>query len=198
MRFKGFSDAWEQRKLGNIANKVTEKNSLCSIKETFTNSAEFGIISQRDFFDHDISNSDNIENYYIVQEGDFVYNPRISTSAPCGPINCNLLGRKGIMSPLYTIFRAQNSNLSFLSWYFKTNIWHSYMRFNGDSGARSDRFSIKDELFFQMPIPYPTLKEQNQIGIFFTELDTLITLHQRKQLTNKMKYTYKKGKWNVN
>ena len=54
------------------------------------------------------------------------------------------------------------------------------MNFNGDSGARSDRFSIKDELFFQMPIPTPHIEEQQKIGVFLTSLDALITLHQRE------------------
>ena len=54
------------------------------------------------------------------------------------------------------------------------------MNFNGDSGARSDRFSIKDDVFFQMPIPVPHIEEQRKIGLFLTQLDHLITLHQRK------------------
>ena len=63
IRFKGFTDAWEQRKLCGIAEKVLEKNKNTSITETFTNSAEFGIISQRDYFDHDISNINNLSDY---------------------------------------------------------------------------------------------------------------------------------------
>ena len=54
------------------------------------------------------------------------------------------------------------------------------MNFNGDSGARSDRFSIKDDVFFQMPIPVPHIEEQRKIGLFLTQLDHLITLHQRE------------------
>ena len=180
IRFKGFSGEWEQRKLGEIADKVTEKNINNDISETFTNSAEFGIISQRDFFEHDISNSENLDGYYIVKNEDFVYNPRISVTAPVGPINRNKLGRNGVMSPLYTVFRTHDIDNAYLEWYFKSSHWHSFMTFNGDTGARSDRFSIKDALFFEMPIPTPTLAEQAQIGAFFSTLDTLITLHQRK------------------
>ena len=180
IRFKGFTDDWEQRRLGEVAVKISEKNSNLLIKETFTNSAEFGIISQRDFFDHDISNSDNISSYFVVDNDDFVYNPRISTTAPCGPINRNKLGRKGIMSPLYTVFKTYDIDALYLEWYFKSNYWHAFMRYNGDTGARSDRFSIRNELFFQMPIPFPKIQEQKQIGMTFESLDTLITLHQRK------------------
>ena len=180
IRFKGFTDAWEQRKLSEIAGKVTEKNTGLQYVETLTNSAEFGIISQRDFFDHDISKLGSLDGYYIVRNEDFVYNPRISTSAPVGPINRNKLGRTGVMSPLYTVFRPHDIDTTYLEHFFKCGYWYSFMNFNGDSGARSDRFSIKDDVFFQMPIPVPHIEEQRKIGLFLTQLDHLITLHQRK------------------
>ena len=179
-RFEGFTDAWEQRELGEVADKVTEKNTGLQYIETFTNSAEFGIISQRDFFDHNISKIDSLDGYYIVKSEDFVYNPRISVTAPVGPINRNKLGRNGVMSPLYTVFRPHDIDNTFLEHFFKSKCWHSFMFYNGDSGARSDRFSIKDLLFFQMPIPLPHLDEQKKIGEYLTNLDNLITLHQRK------------------
>jgi len=180
IRFAGFTDAWEQRKLGEISDKVTEKNAGLQYVETLTNSAEFGVISQRDFFDHSISKIDSLDGYYIVRSEDFVYNPRISVTAPVGPVNRNKLGRNGVMSPLYTVFRPHDVDNTYLEHFFKSRYWHSYMNFNGDSGARSDRFSIKDELFFQMPIPTPHIEEQQKIGAFLTSLGDLITLHQRK------------------
>ena len=181
IRFKGFTDAWEQRKLGEIAEKLTEKNTDMKYNETFTNSAEFGVISQRDFFDHDVAKADKINGYYIICNDDFVYNPRISVTAPVGPINRNKLGRTGVMSPLYTVFRTKNISNLYLEWFFKGKQWHGFMRFNGDSGARADRFSIKDELFFQMSIPLPVIEEQEKVGVLLKTLDRLITLHQRKQ-----------------
>ena len=180
LRFKGFTDPWEQRKLSDIVEKVTEKNAGLQYIETFTNSAEFGIISQRDFFDHDISKIGSLDGYYVVHNEDFVYNPRISVTAPVGPINRNKLGRTGVMSPLYTVFRPHDIDTTYLEHFFKSEYWHSFMNFNGDSGARSDRFSIKDSVFFEMPIPTPDIEEQKKIGEFLTLLDTLITLHQRK------------------
>ena len=180
IRFQGFTDAWEQRKLSEITDKVTEKNAGLQYVETFTNSAEFGIISQRDFFDHDIAKLGSLDGYYIVKDEDFVYNPRISTSAPVGPINRNKLGRTGVMSPLYTVFRPHDIDTTYLEHFFKCDYWHSFMNFNGDSGARSDRFSIRDNVFFQMPIPIPDIDEQRKIGELLTCLDHLITLHQRK------------------
>lgn len=188
IRFKGYSEDWEQRKLGELADKVTEKNGRLQYIETFTNSAEFGIISQRDFFDHDIAKIGSLDGYYIVRNEDFVYNPRISTSAPVGPINRNKLGRIGVMSPLYTVFRPHDVDTTYLEHFFKSKYWHSFMNYNGDSGARSDRFSIKDSVFFEMPITIPQIEEQRKIGEHLTQLDRLITLHQRKcEQTQKLK-----------
>ena len=167
--------------MGGIADKVTEKNIGLQYVETFTNSAEleFGIVSQQDFFDHEISKIGSLDGYYIVRNDDFVYNPRISTSAPVGPINRNKLGKTGLMSPLYTVFRPHNIDKTYLEYYFKSKYWHSFMQLNGDSGARSDRFSIKDSIFFEMRLPIPDIEEQQKIGTFFSVLNTVITLHQR-------------------
>ena len=180
IRFSGFTEDWEQRKLNEISDKVTEKNIGLQYIETFTNSAEFGIISQRDFFDHEIANMSSLGGYYIVRSEDFVYNPRISATAPVGPINRNKLGRVGVMSPLYTVFRTYDVDTTYLEYFFKSRYWHSFMNFNGDSGARSDRFSIKDAIFFEMNIPIPHIEEQMKIGEYLTHMDNLITLHQCK------------------
>lgn len=190
MRFKGFVGVWSKTELCQIAYKVTEKNVQNLVSETLTNSAEHGVISQRDFFDHDISNSEKINGYYIVQDNDFVYNPRVSVTAPCGPINRNRLGRKGVMSPLYTVFRTHDIDPLYLEWYFKSPHWYAYMRFNGDSGARSDRFSIKNELFFQMPIPLPDIREQHKVGQALQEISDYIKLQQQE--LNKLQ-SLKKG-----
>ena len=180
IRFPGFTDAWEQRKLGEISEKVKEKNSDNLYSIVLTNSAEFGIIPQRDFFDKDIANEKSLNGYYIVKQDDFVYNPRISNHAPVGPIKRNQLNEVGVMSPLYYVFRTHDIENSYLATYFNTTCWHKFMKLNGDSGARADRFSIKDSLFIEMPIPCPTLPEQTAIGSFFQELDQLITLQQRE------------------
>ena len=178
-RFQKFLDNWEKMPLSFFSRKATVKNRDESIKETFTNSAEFGIVSQRDFFDKDISNTTNIGGYYIVEENDFVYNPRISNYAPFGPINRNKLGRKGIMSPLYHVFRTKDVNHDFLSSYFETTRWHKFMYITGDKGARADRFAIGYTEFEKMPIYMPKLEEQIQIGNFFQQLDKLIELQTR-------------------
>lgn len=177
-----YTPAWEQRKLGEFSKKKTTKNVDGALSETFTNSAEQGVISQLDYFDHDITNDANISGYYVVQPDDFVYNPRISVTAPCGPINRNRLNRAGVMSPLYTVFSVDTSvDKTYLEHYFKTSRWHDFMFLEGNTGARSDRFSISDATFFEMPIWYPEISEQIAIAKQLETMDSLITLHQRKR-----------------
>ena len=182
IRLDGFEGEWKEVQLSDICKKVIEKNKDNDFNETFTNSAEFGIINQRDFFDRDISNEKSLNTYYVVRNNDFVYNPRISNYAPVGPVKRNKLGRTGVMSPLYFVFRVVNSNidLDFLETFFDTNIWHKFMKLNGDSGARADRFAIKDSIFLKMPIVFPSITEQQAIGAYFSNLDNLINSHQEK------------------
>ena len=172
---------WEQRKLGEFSKKITTKNADGGLSEAFTNSAEQGVISQLDYFDHDITNNANISRYYVVRPDNFVYNPRISVTAPCGPINRNRLNRAGVMSPLYTVFSVDESvDKTYLEHYFKTSRWHDFMFLEGNSGARSDRFSISDATFFEMPIWCPKIPEQRAIAKQLETTDSLITLHQRE------------------
>lgn len=179
IRFKGFEGKWESKKLNEIADPVSEKNVRLETREAFTNSAELGVVSQRDFFDFDVAK--RLAGYLLIRPDDFVYNPRISILAPFGPINRNELGRVGAMSPLYFAFRSHGIVIDYLQVFFKTSCWHPFMRFNGDSGARSDRFSIRNDLFMQMPILAPKSKdEQQRIGSFFRELDKLIESVQKK------------------
>lgn len=181
VRFKGFEGEWKTSLLKDISQKVTEKNVNLQYKVTLTNSAEYGVIDQLDFFDHKISKGDNIRNYYIVRDRDFVYNPRISVSAPVGPINQNLLGYAGVMSPLYYVFRVHDIDECYLSYFFKTKLWHSFMKDNGNSGARFDRLSITDDVFERMPIIHPNdIAEQRAIASFFVHLDKQIEIAQQR------------------
>ncbi len=180
-RFQEFDEEWTHTTLRKISDKVMEKNTDFSIRDVFTNSAEHGVMNQKDFFSHAIANDKNINSYYIIQPNDFVYNPRMSVTAPVGPINRNALGRTGIMSPLYYVFRTHNIDVEYLDYFFKTRIWHQFMWNNGDNGARGDRFSIKNEVFQEMPIPYPSSpEEQHKIAQFFSRIDSLITAEDKK------------------
>lgn len=180
LRIADFDGEWLELTLGEVSRRTNTKNRDRTIKETFTNSAQYGIISQLDYFDNSVSNPENIGGYYVVEPDDFVYNPRISTLAPYGPVNRNKLGRRGAMSPLYSVFRPSGVDCSFLEYFFKTDLWHEFMRMNGDTGARHDRFAIGAADFYQLSISRPSIEEQRAIGSFFTHFDSLISQHQSK------------------
>ena len=176
IRFKGFSGEWKNSPLKDFFTKVTKKNTKLECTAVFTNSAEYGIIDQRDYFDFDVANSNNIGGYFIVSPDDFVYNPRVSVTAPVGPISRNRLEYAGVMSPLYLVFKIDGINKDYLCHYYKTNKWHRFMKLSGNCGARFDRLSISDDVFVQMPLIYPTdSKEQMRISVFLDTLDAQIS-----------------------
>ena len=181
LRFPEFWDKgeWELAPLKKLANKRTERNRDGKLVRVLTNSAEHGVVDQRDYFNKDIAIQGNLENYFIVDSGDFVYNPRISAFAPVGPISKNSVA-KGVMSPLYTIFRFKNSDIDFYAHYFKTSGWHLYMRQVGSTGARHDRMAITNDDFLAMPLPVPSPKEQQKIADCLTSVDELITAQTKK------------------
>ncbi len=173
---------WEMIKLNNISRHITEKNKDMKYNETYTNSATQGIIKQTDYFDKQISNADNIDGYYIVRQNDYVYNPRISVSAPCGPISKSHFSETGIMSPLYTVFRLNDEygNNDYIEHYFKSSFWYRYMSSVANYGVRHDRMNITNEDLFNMPIPFPPLPEQQKIAEILSTQDKLIELYERK------------------
>jgi type I restriction enzyme S subunit len=154
-----------------------------------TNSAEYGILDQRDYFEKDIATAGNLEGYYVVNRGDYVYNPRISNVAPVGPISRNNIGQ-GVMSPLYTVFRFKSKNTDFYSHYFKTTCWHTYLRQVASMGARHDRMSISVGDFVAMPLPALSPAEQQKIAECLNSVDELIAAQTRKLDALK---THKKG-----
>ena len=168
-------------KLGNIAIKVTEKNSLYKYTQVLSNSARSGVILQEEQFTKDIANNNNIDGYYVIHPNEFVYNPRISVSAPCGPININSTGITGVMSPLYTIFKVidENINLKYLGYYFKSALWHKYMKSVANYGARYDRMNISQHDFFSMPIFLPDSDIQKRI------VDTMQVCEKEIELLDK-------------
>ena len=191
LRFPEFQNkgGWQVSKLKHLARCTNQRNVESGKTRVLTNSAEHGVVDQRDYFDKDIANQSNLEGYYIVEEGDYVYNPRVSILAPVGPISKNKIGT-GVMSPLYTVFRFDNSNNEFFEHYFKTTKWHTYMRFVSNSGARHDRMAITADNFIDMPLPTPSSEEQQKIADCLTSVDELITA--QKQRLDALK-THKNG-----
>lgn len=180
---------WEEKLLGEIAERNSAKNRSNNVNFVLTNSATQGVVSQDEYFDREIANQNNLEGYYIVSVNDFVYNPRISVHAPVGPIKRNKL-KEGVMSPLYLIFRFKEKNLEYFEYYFETKGWHTYLESVSNIGARHDRMNIANSDFFKMPIPFPCLEERNKITNFLTGLSLKI------QSTNNIlvqTQTFKKG-----
>ena len=158
-------DGWTTVKLGTIFKKVSRRNTNGNIKNVITNSAEYGLIPQRDFFDKDIAVDGNTSNYYVIDEGDFVYNPRKSNTAPYGPFNRYTLKEKGIISPLYTCLVLQaDINPAYLAWYFKSDAWYRYIYDNGSQGVRHDRVSMTDDLLMGIPVSFPAINKQGKIA----------------------------------
>lgn len=191
LRFPEFvgAEAWKSVPLNRLAIRVKEKNRDEKIDRVLTNSAEFGVVDQREFFDKDIATQGKLEGYFIVDLGSYVYNPRISSAAPVGPISKNKIGA-GVMSPLYTVFRFKDERDEFYEHYFKTTGWHSYMRHASSTGARHDRMAISSDDFMAMPLPVSSPAEQQKIAECLSSLDELMAAQARKVDTLK---THKKG-----
>lgn len=182
LRFPGFSGEWEKKPLHEIGKKITEKNKDNLVVNVLTNSAQYGLISQNDFFDKDIANQENTNKYYVIKYGDFVYNPRKSVTAPYGPIRINANKEDGIVSPLYICFRINSpeTDNQYLARYFESSSWYEYIKINGNIGARNDRVSITDKVLMNMPISVPSLPEQEKIADFFSALDEKIDLKEKE------------------
>ena len=207
--FQNLPSGWKVMRLGDVAEKSILKNRNNLIKLVLSNSAIDGLVAQNEYFDKDIANKENIQDYYIVDLGDFVYNPRISQSAPTGPINRNMLS-KGIVSPLYTVFTVQDEILAkFLAYFFKTIVWQNQVKSVANYGARYDRINITDNAFFSLKILLPPLDEQEKIAEILSTWDEAINLtinliESKKQfkkalmqnlLTAKIRFPQFKGEW---
>ena len=190
LRFPEFSKSyWGITRLNALADKITERNKGADISRVFTNSATEGVVDQEEYFDRDIANKNNLTNYFVVEKGDYVYNPRISTTALVGPISKNKLGI-GVMSPLYTVFRFRNKENDFYKHFFLTNLWHAYIKNLSNTGARHDRITISVDNFMKMPLPYASSEEEQKIADCLSSIDELIDAESRKL---KALEKYKKG-----
>ena len=181
LRFPEFRTmaAWREVPLERVAQRTSTKNSDGHVTRVLTNSAEFGVLDQRDYFDKDIATAGKVDGYYVVGKGDYVYNPRTSAIAPVGPISRNNVG-EGVMSPLYTVFRFSEDKTDFYEHYFRSSGWHSYLRSAASTGARHDRMSITTSAFMRMPVPVPSREEQQKIADCLTSLDEVIAAQGRK------------------
>ena len=166
------AEKWDIVELRDLFSKVARRNRDGKVKNVITNSAEFGLIPQRDFFDKSIAVDGNTDGYYVIRTGDFVYNPRKSTTAPFGPFNRYVGTEDGIISPLYTCLVPKGkANAEYLAWYFRSTAWNRYVYDNGSQGARHDRVNMTDDLLFGIPVLLPPIAVQERIADGLNAID---------------------------
>ena len=178
--------AWEQRKLGDLVNRVTRKNQDLVSELPLTISAQYGLIDQNEFFDKRVASKD-VSGYYLIENGEFAYNKSTSTDAPWGAIKRLDRYENGVLSTLYIVFGIKENNpvdSDFLVSYYNTNLWHKGIHEIAAEGARNHGLlNIAPADFFETKLMIPQdIEEQKKIGKYFEELERLITLHHRKQI----------------
>ena len=194
IRFEGFRDAWEQRKLGDLVDRVTRKNQDLVSELPLTISAQYGLIDQNEFFDKRVASKD-VSGYYLIENGEFAYNKSTSTDAPWGAIKRLDRYENGVLSTLYIVFGIKENNpvdSDFLVSYYSTNLWHKGIHEIAAEGARNHGLlNIAPADFFETKLMIPQdIEEQKKIGKYFEELERLITLHQCKYNTDKNRESF--------
>ena len=184
IRFKGFTDAWEQRKLGEVVERITRKNENLESTLPLTISAQYGLINQNEFFDKRIASKD-VSGYFLVRNGEFAYNKSTSSDAPWGAIKRLDRYESGVLSTLYIVFKISDerkTSSDYIVTYYNTDLWHKGIQAIAAEGARNHGLlNVAPADFFETNLTMPKdYAEQQQIGSFFQQLDHLITLHQRK------------------
>ena len=184
IRFKGFSDAWEQRKLGEIVERVVRKNTNNESSLPLTISAQYGLVDQITYFNNRVASRD-VSNYYLVLNGEFAYNKSTSDGFPFGAVKRLDLYEKGVLSTLYIVFSIKNQSeidSDFLTVFFDTDRWHKGVAERAAEGARNHGLlNISADDFLDIDILLPRKKEEQvAIGSYLRNLDNLITLHQRE------------------
>ena len=181
LRFKGFTDHWEQRKLEEYLEVSGQKNfeGIYTKEDVLSVSGDFGIVNQIEFQGRSFAGA-SVANYGVVETGDIVYTKSPLKSNPYGIIKANK-GKNGIVSTLYAVYKPkQSANPEFVQIYFEQDArMNNYMHPLVNKGAKND-MKVSAENALKGQIVFPDIKEQRTISEFFRNLDTLITLHQRK------------------
>lgn len=182
LRFPGFTEDWEQRKLCQITTRVTRKNG-CQSDLPLTISAQDGLVDQRKYFNRQVASRD-MSNYYLIKKGEFAYNKSYSEGYPFGAVKRLDYYDIGALSTLYILFEITDNNISsdFIVSYYMTHLWYKEISKRAAEGARNHGLlNISTEDFFDSELNIPnSIEEQVKIGNFIKQLDKFITLHQRK------------------
>lgn len=182
LRFPGFTEDWEQRKLCQITTRVTRKNGSQS-DLPLTISAQDGLVDQRKYFNRQVASRD-MSNYYLIKKGEFAYNKSYSEGYPFGTVKRLDYYDIGALSTLYILFEITDNNISsdFIVSYYMTHLWYKEISKRAAEGARNHGLlNISTEDFFDSELNIPnSIEEQVKIGKFIKQFDKFITLHQRK------------------
>ena len=175
---------WEQRKLGEIAERIIRKNEKLESTLPLTISAQYGLIDQNEFFDKRIASKD-VRGYYLIKKGEFAYNKSTSVDAPFGAIKRLDKYNNGVLSTLYILFKIiddTSTGSDYLVTYYATDLWHRGIQSIAAEGARNHGLlNIAPNDFFETMLSIPlNISEQKKVGDFFISLDHLITLHRSK------------------
>ena len=184
MIFTTSTFSWEQRKLGELVDRVVRKNTNNESTLPLTISAQYGLVDQITYFNNRVASRD-VSNYYLVLNGEFAYNKSTSDGYPFGAVKRLDLYEKGVLSTLYIVFapkKEKQIDSDYLTVFFDTDRWHKGVAERAAEGARNHGLlNISAEDFFDIDLSVPKdIVEQKQIGAFIRQLDNLITLHQRK------------------
>ena len=189
IRFDGFTDDWEQRKLGEVSERVQGNDGRMGLP-TLTISAANGWMSQEARFSGNIAGKEQ-KNYTLLHKGELSYNHGNSKLAKYGTVFSLETYEEALVPRVYHSFRMTEGDASFIEYYFATKIPDRELAKLISSGARMDGLlNIGFDEFMGININLPSIKEQERISDYLRSLDNLITLHQRKaeNLKNLKKY----------
>ena len=178
---KRITSSWEQRKLEDYLTVSAEKNTgnIYGRSDVLSVSGDYGIVNQIEFQGRSFAGA-SVSNYGVVQTGDVVYTKSPLNSNPYGIIKTNK-GKPGIVSTLYAVYHPKENAFSdFIQVYFEQHArMNNYMHPLVNKGAKND-MKVSAENALKGPVCFPSRIEQESISAFFSVLDNLITLHQRK------------------
>ena len=186
IRFGGFAEDWETKKLGDVLLKNSTKNKNQKYSTVQSVSNKYGFINQEDIFEDRRVASVDTSNYYVIDKGCFAYNPsRINV----GSLAYKFDDEISIISPLYISFKAENIFLidTFLLYWFKTIEFTKQMNNSFEGSVRN---TLSYENLIKMNISIPSLEEQIQISSFLTKIDQKIQTEKTilEQLETQKKY----------
>lgn len=181
IRFDGFTYDWEQRKLIDYLEVSSEKNrdNRFTKEDVLSVSGEYGIVNQIEFQGRSFAGA-SVSNYGVVENGDVVYTKSPLKSNPYGIIKTNK-GIPGIVSTLYAVYKPKEiTDSKFVQIYFELDSrMNSYMHPLVNKGAKND-MKVSAENALKGMVSFPKKDEQEMISLYFSTIDHLITLHQRK------------------